>query len=91
MNEVVRPSPPYKQNNNNNNNNNNQVKIETDSERAERLQKGIQRLMHFVTIVGHVDKYLSRRFRNGVRQIAKLCDSNEQNNVRRRRYSNFNM
>lgn len=50
---------------------------ETSAERAERIQKGIQRLMHFITIVGHVDSYLTKRFRTGIKNIARLYDSKE--------------
>lgn len=56
---------------------------ETSGERAERLQKNIQRLMHFVTIVGHVDSYLSKRFRTGVKKMAQLYDSTEHAHLRR--------
>lgn len=50
---------------------------ETSAERAERMQRGIQRLMHFITIVGHVDSYLTKRFRTGVKKMARLYDSTE--------------
>lgn len=50
---------------------------ETSSEKAERIQKALQRLMHAVTIVGHVDSYISRKFRNGIKQFARAFDSVE--------------
>lgn len=55
----------------------NMLQNETSAERAERVQKGIQRLMHFITIVGHVDSYLTKRFRTGVKKMARLYDSTE--------------
>lgn len=57
---------------------------ESSAERAERIQKNIQRLMHFVTIVGHVDSYLSKRFRTGVKKMAQLYDSTENAHLRPR-------
>lgn len=63
----------------------NNLENETSSEKRERIQKGLQRLMHFVTIVGHVDSYLTKRFRNGVRTFARLCESGEDMRLRHRR------
>lgn len=60
------------------------LRNESSGERAERMQKGIQRLMHFVTIVGHVDSYLSKRFRTGVKKMAQLYDSTENAHLRPR-------
>lgn len=57
---------------------------ETDAERAERLSKSMQRLMHFVTIVGHVDSYVTKRFRHGLKNVARLFDSPEEDTRRRR-------
>lgn len=59
---------------------------ETEPERTERLNKSLQRLMHFVTIVGHVDSYMTKRFRNGLKNVARIFDSIEDT---RRRRSNF--
>ncbi|XP_037037324.1 uncharacterized protein LOC119075020 [Bradysia coprophila] len=56
---------------------------ETEAERAERLSKSMQRLMHFVTIVGHVDSYLTKRVRHGLKNVARIFDSAE--DTRRRR------
>lgn len=56
---------------------------ETEAERADRLSKSMQRLMHFVTIVGHVDSYLTKRVRSGLKNVARIFDSVEQ--TRRRR------
>lgn len=58
---------------------------ETSAERADRLQKNLQRLMHFIQIVGHVDSYLSKKFRVGVKQIAKMYETEEREDTRRRR------
>lgn len=70
----------------------NNLENETSSEKRERIQKGIQRLMHFVAIVGHVDSYLSKRFRNSVRTFARFCDSGEDMRLRhpRSRFSSLN-
>ncbi len=56
---------------------------ETDAERADRLSKSMQRLMHFVTIVGQVDSYVTKRFRHGLKNAARILDSME--DTRRRR------
>lgn len=73
---IVRPSP-IRQNKGNFLNN------ETEAERTERLSKSMQRLMHFVTICGQIDSYLTKRFRSGLRNVAKIFDSIE--DTRRRR------
>lgn len=59
---------------------------ETDAERAERLSKSMQRLMHFATIVGQVDSYLTQRVRQGLKSVVRIFDSIEDT---RRRRSNF--
>lgn len=59
---------------------------ETDAERTERLSKSLQRLMHFVTICGHVDSYMTKRFRLGLKNVARIFDSMEET---RRRRSNL--
>lgn len=59
---------------------------ETDAERTERLSKSLQRLMHFVTICGHVDSYMTKRFRHGLKNVARIFDSMEET---RRRRSNL--
>lgn len=77
--EIVRPAPldrPMFMNN---------LENETSSEKRERVQKSLQRMMHFVTIVGHVDSYLTKRFRSGVRTFARLCESGEGMRFRQRR------
>lgn len=56
---------------------------ETDGERAERLSKSMQRLMHFVTICGHVDSYLTKRVRHGLKNVLKIFDSMEETRTRR--------
>lgn len=58
---------------------------ETSAERAVRMQKDIQRLMHFVTVVGHVDSFLTKRFRSGLKKMAKLYESEEVNLQKRPR------
>lgn len=63
----------------------NNLENETSSEKRERIQKTLQRMMHFVTIVGHVDSYLTKRFRSGVRTFARLCESGEDMRLRHRR------
>lgn len=50
---------------------------DSSAERAVKMQKDIQRLMHFVTVVGHVDSFLTKRFRSGLKKMAKLYDSEE--------------
>lgn len=58
---------------------------ESSAERAVRMQKDIQRLMHFVTVVGHVDSFLTSRFRSGLKKMAKLYESEEVNQPKRPR------
>lgn len=58
---------------------------DTSAERAVRMQKDIQRLMHFVTVVGHVDTFLTKRFRSGLKKIVKLYESEEVAPTQRRR------
>lgn len=74
---IVRPSPIRQKNIGDLLNN------ETDAERTERLNKSLKRLMHFVTIVGQVDSYLTKRFRSGLKNVARIFDSIE--DTRRRR------
>lgn len=71
---IVRPSPIRP----------NWLPQETEAERAERLSKSMQRLMHFVTIAGHVDSYLTKRFRHGLKNVVRLFDSIEEDTRRRR-------
>lgn len=63
------------------------LQSETSAERAVRMQKDIQKLMHFITVVGHVDSFFSKRFRSGVKKFARLYDSDEvvRPKIRRRR------
>lgn len=77
---IVRPSPIRPKNIGN------FLPRETEAQRAERLSKSMKHLMNFVTIVGHVDSYLTKRFRHGLKNVVKLLDSVEET---RRRRSNF--
>lgn len=80
---IVRPSPIRSKNFSD------YFKNETSAERADRVNKSLQRLMHFVTVVGHVDSYLTKRFRSGFKNVARMFDSHE--DTRRRRSNNLSM
>lgn len=57
---------------------------ESASQRADRLSGSMQRLMHFVTIVGHVDSYLTKRVRKGLKNVARIFSDSMENTRRRR-------
>lgn len=58
------------------------LETETSEERANRIALGIERLMHVVTIAGHVDSFLANRLRKGVRTLNKLFDTEEDTRTR---------
>lgn len=48
------------------------------AERAEKVSKILEKIMHGVTIVGHVDGYLTNRAREGIRKLHKLLEHSEE-------------
>lgn len=61
------------------------LNAETSAERAERISKAVEKFMNVVTVAGHVDNYLTSRFRSGVRKFGKLFESQEEDDTKRRR------
>ncbi|KAJ6642697.1 hypothetical protein Bhyg_07651 [Pseudolycoriella hygida] len=57
---------------------------ETEAERSERLTQSMQRLMHFITVVGQIDSYVTKRLRHGAKNFARMLDSVEEDTRRRR-------
>lgn len=59
-------------------------------EQAEQFEKGLQRIVQFVQIAAHIDSYLTSRFKSGIKTIAKIMESDEEESSssrRLRRYS----
>lgn len=46
-------------------------------ERVDRLSKVLERIMHGVTIAGHVDGYLTNRLKTGIKKLHRLFESSE--------------
>lgn len=67
------------------------LRDESSVERSERRKQGLERLMQFMTVFGHVDRYLSKRLRSGVKRLSRLIETDEEvdDTRRRRRYSAF--
>lgn len=61
---------------------------ETSVERTERRKQNLEKLMQFMTICGHVDRYVNTRFKSGVKKLTRVFDTEEETDAtRRRRYS----
>lgn len=60
-------------------------KEESSVERIERRKQNLENLMQFVTMCGHVDRYVNTRLRSSVKKLGKLFDTEEEETQRRRR------
>ncbi|KAL1453900.1 hypothetical protein WDU94_010203 [Cyamophila willieti] len=72
-------------------------KPETEAERAARLNKQFEKMLHFTTMLGHVDSFLYDRARSVVKTLHRMMGDSreliepldfETNELRRRRHSN---
>lgn len=73
-NGVVTPSPRY---NNARRTWMERRQSETSVERAERHSATVEKLMHAVSICGHVDGYLTSRMKTGVQTLSKMFNAHE--------------
>lgn len=62
---------------------------ESSVERGERRKQNLEKLMQFVTMCGHVDRYINTRLRSSVKKLGKLFDTEEEEETRRRRRRRF--
>lgn len=62
---------------------------ESSVERGERRKQNLEKLMQFVTMCGHVDRYINTRLRSSVKKLGKLFDTDEEEETRRRRRRRF--
>lgn len=53
--------------------------------KAERINKGFERMLQFVTVAGQIDNYLSDRARTFVQTLSKLTEDNNSKNCGHRR------
>lgn len=57
---------------------------ETSVERAERVNRALQKMMQFASIVGQVDSYITGRIRTSVKKLARMYDEDEREARNRR-------
>lgn len=62
---------------------------EDSLERSERRKQNLEKMMQFVTVVGHMDRFVNSRLRSSVRKIHRMFETEEDvdGHRRRRRYS----
>lgn len=54
-------------------------------EKAERINKGFERMLQFVTVAGQIDSYLSDRARSFIQSLAKVTEDDNNKNCGHRR------
>ena len=52
----------------------------SSGEKAESISKFLEKVMHGVTIAGHVDGYLTHRAKHGIKKLHKLFATSEETN-----------
>lgn len=54
-------------------------------EKAERINKGFERMLQFVTVAGQIDNYLSDRARSFIQNLARVTEDDNNKNCGHRR------